>query len=120
MAGRMAKGAMLGLPGNPVSAMVCAVLFMQPLIRAMQGLPADAPLRKAKLAHDLPAEGPRQHYLRATLAAGEDLPLIAPFADQDSARLALMAQANALLVRPPHDPARPAGDQVDYIPLAAS
>lgn len=120
MAGRMAKGAMLGLPGNPVSAMVCAVLFMQPLIRAMQGLPADAPLRKARLAHDLPAEGPRQHYLRATLAAGEDLPLIAPFADQDSARLALMAQANALLVRPPHDPARSAGDPVDYIPLAAS
>lgn len=120
MAGRMAQGAMLGLPGNPVSAMVCAVLFMQPLIRAMQGLPADVLQHSARLAQDLPAEGPRQHYLRAALTAGPDLPMIAPFADQDSARLSLMAQADALLVRPPHDPAKQAGDLVRYVPLSAS
>ncbi|WP_405405442.1 gephyrin-like molybdotransferase Glp [Paracoccus sp. Ld10] len=119
MAGRMKHGAMLGLPGNPVSAMVCAVLFMQPLIRALQGLPSAPMVQNARLAQDLPAEGPRQHYLRASLRPGPDLPVIAPFDDQDSARLALMAQANALLVRPPNDPARHAGDLVHYVPLSA-
>ncbi|QBX34470.1 molybdopterin molybdotransferase MoeA [Paracoccus liaowanqingii] len=104
MAGRMNKAAMLGLPGNPVSAMTCAILFMQPLIRAMLGLEAVPPLQQARLTCDLPAEGPRQHYLRARLTPGDGLPGIAPFDDQDSARLALMAEADALLVRPPPTP----------------
>ncbi|MGZ3216738.1 molybdopterin molybdotransferase MoeA [Paracoccus sp. T5] len=117
MAGRLSNSALLGLPGNPVSAMVCGIAFMQPLIRAMQGLPPHLPLRRARLARDLPPEGPRQHYLRASLAEGADLPLIDPFADQDSARLSLMTQADALLVRPANDPAKSAGDLVDYIPL---
>ncbi|WP_265502543.1 molybdopterin molybdotransferase MoeA [Paracoccus beibuensis] len=117
MAGKLADAAMIGLPGNPVSAMVCAILFMQPLIRRMQGLSATDRLSRGVVAHDLPVEGPRQHYLRAALDAGDQLPVVRPFADQDSARLSLMAQADALLVRPPNDPALPAGSTVDFIPL---
>ena len=91
---------------------------MQPLIRAMQGLPPRLHLRKARLAHQLPAEGNRQHYLRATVTEGPNLPLIQPFPSQDSARLSLMAQADALLVRPAGDPARSADEIVDYLPLS--
>ena len=62
MAGRLGSSAMLGLPGNPVSAMVCAILFLQPLLRAMQGDPNPAPrLRHARLGCPLPPEGDRQH-----------------------------------------------------------
>ena len=117
MAGRMGGTAMLGLPGNPVSAVVCAKLFMQPLIRAMQGLPPGPAPARAVLAQDLRPEGDRQHYQRARLVPGAGLPRIAPFADQDSARLWLLAEADALLVRPAHDPARRAGEEVEYLPL---
>lgn len=117
MAGRLGYAAMLGLPGNPVSAIICGILFMQSLIRAMQGLPHEIQTRRARLAADLPPEGDRQHYQRARLNDGPDLPLIAPFSDQDSARLALLAQAQALLIRPAHDPARKAGEIVDFLPL---
>ena len=118
LAGRIGDAAMLGLPGNPVSAMICGILFMQPLIRAALGLDPAIPTREAVLGCDLPPEGPRQHYLRATLAPGDGLPVATPFADQDSARLSLMAEAHALLVRPPLDPARRAGARVRIIPLA--
>ncbi|MTH76363.1 gephyrin-like molybdotransferase Glp [Paracoccus aestuariivivens] len=117
MAGRMGRSAMLGLPGNPVSAIVCAKLFMQPLIRAMQGLPPDDGVSQAVLARDLPPEGDRQHYLRARLTPGADLPAIEPFQDQDSARLWVLAEADALLVRPAGDPARKAGERMSYIAL---
>ena len=117
MAGRLGGSAMLGLPGNPVSAAVCAVLFMQPLIRQMQGTEAAPPVRHGVLGRDLPEEGERTHYLRATLEHGVGGTVVTPFADQDSARLSLMAQADALLVRPADDPARKAGEQVAFIPL---
>ena len=119
MAGRLDGAAMLGLPGNPVSAIVTAVLFLQPLVRRMQGEVEAAPrIRRGILGRDLPAEGDRQHYLRARLAEGERGTVVEPFEDQDSARLKLMAEANALLVRPAGDPARKAGEAVRYITLA--
>ena len=117
IAGRIRDAAMLGLPGNPVSALVCSILFMQPLIRRMQGLPPGPFPRRARLACDLPQEGDRQHYQRARLLPGQDLPRIEPFSDQDSARLMLMARADALLIRPAHDPARKAGEMVEFLPL---
>ena len=119
MAGTLGSSAMLGLPGNPVSAIVCAKLFMQPLLLAMQGLPSALPLCRARLAHDIGPEGDRQHYLRAQLSDGVDLPQIAPFQDQDSARLGILAESDALLVRPADDPARKAGEIVEYLPLNA-
>lgn len=115
MAGRLGGAVMLGLPGNPVSAIVTGVLFLQPLIRRMQGDARPAPaLRRARLAAALPPEGDRTHYLRARLTDDG----IVPFTDQDSARLKLLAEADALLVRPAGDPARETGSTVAYLPLS--
>jgi molybdopterin molybdotransferase len=118
MAGRMGAAAMLGLPGNPVSAIVCGHLFLLPMIRAMQGLPDPAPRPcRAVLAEDMPANGPRAHYMRAALEPAPGLPRIRAFARQDSALLQLLTEADALLIRPVADPDRQAGEEVDYLPL---
>ena len=118
MAGRLNGVPMLGLPGNPVSAIVCGHLFLLPMVRAMLGDPAPAPLpRKARLAVDLPANGPRAHYMRARLTLGDGLPGIAPFDRQDSALLSILGQADALLIRPVDAPPCHAGDTVTYLPL---
>ncbi|MEP1853361.1 gephyrin-like molybdotransferase Glp [Sulfitobacter sp.] len=114
MAGRLGTSAMIGLPGNPVSAMVCGTVFVAPMIRAMLGLGQNAaPRITAPLAQDIPANGPREHYQRATITDGA----ITPEARQDSSLLSVLAGANALLVRPPHDPAKPAGTLVEAINL---
>jgi molybdopterin molybdotransferase len=118
LAGNLFGGVLLGLPGNPVSATVCGHLFMLPLIRALQGDPAPLPLpRRAVLAVDLPANGPRAHYMRATLEETGDLPRIRPFDRQDSALLSVLAAADALLVRDIGEPPRQAGARVAYLPL---
>lgn len=117
MAGKLGRSIMLGLPGNPVSSVVCSMIFMQPLLRAMQGMKAESRIHQARLSHDLPPEGPRQHYLRAQRQPGPDLDLITPFPDQDSARLGLLSQADALMIRPANDPARKAGDIVKYLQI---
>lgn len=119
MAGRLGMTPMVGLPGNPVSAIVCGILFLQPMILAMQGLPAALRVSTACLGVDLPAEGNRQHYLRARLVPDSGMPAIVPFDSQDSARLTIMADADALLIRPAGDPPRKAGDRVNFIPLRA-
>lgn len=120
MAGRLGSAAMLGLPGNPVSSIVCAHLFALPMIRAMLGMPDDRlppASRPAILAHDVDANGPRTHYMRARLNPGEGLPLIAPFDRQDSSLLSILASADALLIRPMGDAARGPGERVTYLPL---
>jgi molybdopterin molybdotransferase len=121
MAGRMGAAVLLGLPGNPVSAIVCGHLFLVPLLRAMQGLPDPGPHPlRATLARALPANGPRAHYMRARLlapSAGGQFLTIEPFDDQDSSRLQLLSHSAALLIRPPHDPPRQGGDSIDYLPL---
>jgi molybdopterin molybdotransferase len=114
MAGRILGVPMLGLPGNPVSAIVCGHLFLLPMLRAMLGRADCAPpILRARLGTDLPANGPRTHYMRARLADG----VLAPFARQDSALLSILTEANALLIRPMGDLARGAGDPVDYIAI---
>lgn len=118
MAGQIHGIPMIGLPGNPVSAMICGMIFVQPLIMAMQGLAPERRLSRARLRHDVGPEGARQHYLRARLEDGPDLPVIHLFPNQDSARLSVMAQADALLVRPPNDLPRQAGDIVGFLPLS--
>jgi molybdopterin molybdotransferase len=118
MAGRLNGVPMLGLPGNPVSAIVCGHLFLLPMVRAMLGDPAPLPQpRKARLTTDLPANGPRAHYMRARLTPTDGLPEIAPFDRQDSALLSILGQADALLIRPIDAPACRAGDTVPYLPL---
>ncbi|MDQ2067561.1 molybdopterin molybdotransferase MoeA [Xinfangfangia sp. CPCC 101601] len=114
MAGRLGHAAMLGLPGNPVSAIVTGHLFLLPLIRAMQGDPAPLPVQAmARLTVDLPANGPRSHYMRARLTAEG----ITPFEKQDSSLLTILTEANALLLRPLGDGPQPAGALVPYLPL---
>lgn len=118
MAGRLNGVPMLGLPGNPVSAIVCGHLFLLPMVRAMLGDPAPGPApRKARLTVDLPPNGPRAHYMRARLTLTDGLPEIAPFDRQDSALLSILGQADALLIRPIEAPACRAGDTVSYLPL---
>lgn len=114
MAGRLGDAAMIGLPGNPVSAMVCGHIFVVPVIRHMLGLgAAPAPRLQGRLATDLPANGPREHYMRATITAQG----IAPNTRQDSALLSVLSEAGALLVRPASAPVARAGETVDYLPL---
>ncbi|TCO72382.1 gephyrin-like molybdotransferase Glp [Rhodovulum euryhalinum] len=114
MAGRMGGAAMIGLPGNPVSALVCATLFLLPVLRVMQGLPAGpAPRLTGVLARDLDSNGPREHYMRARITGAG----LAPFDTQDSALLTILAEADALIVRPPGDGPRRAGEPAEYIRL---
>ncbi|MCY4502037.1 MAG: molybdopterin molybdotransferase MoeA [Alphaproteobacteria bacterium] len=119
MFGRMGGSLVLGLPGNPVSAFVCALLFLRPLIDAMLGLPAGPPAREpARLGAELAANDRREDYLRARLAPdGEGLPVATPFARQDSSMLARFVEADALLVRAPHAPPASAGELVEIIRL---
>ena len=118
MAGRLHGKPILGLPGNPVSAIVCCHLFVLPMVRALQSRPDVPPqLRRARLATEVPANGPRAHYMRARLTEGDDLPLITPFAAQDSALLRILSEANALLIRPIGDAARNRDEMVTYLTL---
>jgi molybdopterin molybdotransferase len=101
MLGRKGETRVLGLPGNPVSAFVCAELFLKPLIAALQGHAYKQDRRHAILASPLPANGPRQHYLRARIVgeADDGLPLVQVFADQDSSLLVPLAAADCLIVQ---------------------
>ncbi|ADK99420.1 gephyrin-like molybdotransferase Glp [Brevundimonas subvibrioides] len=104
---------LLGLPGNPVSALVCAELFLVPLLAAMQGGRVAPAFRPMTLAEALPANGPRDHYMRAVIVRDEDgLATIRALPDQDSSMVTVLAGADALLRRPPHAPALAAGDPV--------
>ena len=110
MFGRLGAARVLGLPGNPVSSLVCTRVFLIPLLRALLGQPAhDAQPLQARAGVALEANGPRQHYMRATTAAGPDgLPVVTPVRSQDSSLLAPLAQADCLLVRPARGAGRPA------------
>ncbi|SDH98203.1 gephyrin-like molybdotransferase Glp [Lutimaribacter saemankumensis] len=115
MAGRLGEAVMIGLPGNPVSAMVCGHLFLLPVLRAMMGLPASpAPRINAVLGADVGANGPREHYMRARLSGG----VVTPFDRQDSSFLSILSDANALLVRPISDGPRKSGETVEVVPLS--
>jgi molybdopterin molybdotransferase len=110
----------LGLPGNPVSTIVTALLFLKPAIERMLGLSGVEVAREvALLGKDMPANDTRQDYVRARLvtnAAGQRV--ATPFAPQDSSMLSLIARADCLIVRKPHAPEAKAGDTVDIIPLS--
>lgn len=114
MAGMLGNSALVGLPGNPVSAMVCGHIFLIPMINALLGLePQQRQRRSAKITHDLAANGPREHYMRATLRP--DGLCIAE--RQDSSLLSVLTQSNALAIRAPFAPAMPSGSEIEYIPI---
>lgn len=111
MHGRRGPLRVLGLPGNPVSSYVCAILFMAPLIRALTGRADVAwPLHDAVLGRAVPLNDVREDYLRASLQERAGLPPLATtVSHQDSSLLANLSRADALIIRPPHAPAAPAG-----------
>ena len=109
---------LLGLPGNPVSSVVCALIFLRPAILHMAGgAPVDDFLT-GRLASPLAVNDQRQDYLRARLShARNDLPLITPFERQDSSMISVLSRSDALIVRPPFDAARVPGDLVTFLPI---
>src|ERR671936_890428 len=117
MHGRLGPMHVLGLPGNPVSAYVCAVLFLVPLIRQLAGRSDVVPaLETARLGCDLPGNDERADYLRAVLSAGPDgIPVAIPAPVQDSSMLMPLAHADCLLVREPFAPAARAGERCAVI-----
>jgi molybdopterin molybdotransferase len=113
--GRLGETPMLGLPGNPVSALVCGVVFLLPALAVLSGLPAAAtPTDTAVLGAALPENDGREDYMRATLDGGT----VTAFAKQDSSMLRTLAMADALIIRAPRAPALPAGASVEIIRLA--
>lgn len=110
----------LGVPGNPVSSMICTRVFAVPLVLAMLGLPAEAanPV-PAALLEPIEANGPRAHYMRAhRVRSGSGAEEgVRPILNQDSSLISLLAAANCLIVRQPRSQALPAGAIVDTLPL---
>ena len=120
MHGRLGPMRILGLPGNPTSSMVCSILFLRPLLRALHGEsdPGADPSQTARLAVDLPANGVRRDYMRASLSPGADGILVAtPALAQDSSLVKTMARADGLIVRPPHAEPAKAGNPCRVIPF---
>jgi molybdopterin molybdotransferase len=118
MSGTMRGKPFLGLPGNPVSAMVCGHLFLLPILRQLSGLTNVLPTTiRATLTHDLGANGPREHYMRAQITETKSGREITAFERQDSALLTVLSDANALLIRPIKEPALKAGTSVNAIQL---
>lgn len=110
---------LLGLPGNPASAFVCAELFLKPIIAAYAGTLAEPAMTTARLAEPLAANGPREHWMRAKLAPSDEGVILAtPYRDQDSSLVSVFAAADALLRRRANAPAAAIGDTVEVMPLA--
>lgn len=119
MSGKLGTMRVLGLPGNPVSAYVCAILFLGPLVRALSGRSDVANKRvPATLGADLPANDVREDYLRATLTIAENGALTAtPLRSQDSSLTSVLSAGEALIVRPPHARASSTGSICSILKL---
>jgi len=118
--GAAGQGLVLGLPGNPASALACARLFLQPLIEAMLGRDPQAAVatRRARLLQALPANGPREHYLRSHLAVDDNGQLtVRAFEDQDSSLISVFTASNALIRLAANTPATEVGAMVDVLSL---
>jgi len=117
MRGNGGATACLGGPGNRVCGSGGGTLVVRPRLRRVQGvtdvLPQSQPRR---LGGALSANGPRAHYMRAVAEGGD----VTPFDRQDSALLSVLTQANALMIRPPHDPPRKIGDPMDTILISSA
>jgi len=121
MFGRVEGVPLLGLPGNPVSSLVCAILFLVPALHRLQGETAAVrPPTTALLGRDLGENDGREDYLRATLSYDSEGRAVAtPFDRQDSSMLSRLARADCLLVRAPRAPAASRGQIVSILPLSA-
>ncbi|NLS05279.1 molybdopterin molybdotransferase MoeA [Rhizobium sp. P32RR-XVIII] len=110
MVGSLGRTHVLGLPGNPVSSLVCGLLFLEPLVRKLASLP---PVKRDAVVEAAVTLGPndqRQDYVRAKLMRSSSGNWLAePFGKQDSSMMKVFARADCLIVRPPHAPELPAG-----------
>lgn len=118
MHGRHGNGHVLGLPGNPVSSMVCALLFLLPLIARLSGKTHEAPVRTVQLGKPMRANDKRQDYVRARLELQPDGIFAAvPFEIQDSSMLSVLAASDCLIIRPPHAPEASLGEETQVLLL---
>jgi molybdopterin molybdotransferase len=109
----------LGLPGNPASALVCAELFLRPLLAALTGADPVLATSAGVLTVPLPATGPREHWMRAArVLDAEGRVQVTPFPDQDSSLIGVFSGADCLVVRPAGASAAAAGEVVQLLPLA--
>lgn len=113
---RLGRTPVLGLPGNPATAYVCAHLFLAPMLDAGGGMPR---LVKARITHDLPANGAREAYIRARLSGSVDGRTVTALDQQDTALIHPFLEANCLIRRRPGDPACIEEDIVECLSLAA-
>ena len=109
---------LLGLPGNPASAFVCAEMFLKPILSAYQGIIFDPHTMSARVEHDLPANGAREHWMRAKLTYAEGGVSVRAYRDQDSSLVSVFAVSDALLRRLAGAEAAAAGTVVEVLPLA--
>jgi molybdopterin molybdotransferase len=107
----------LGLPGNPASALVCAELFLRPLVNTMLGLDPGPAMETAQLATPLPSNGPREHWMRAILENRLGMIVATPFRDQDSSLVSVFAKADALICQPAQCGGLEAGSLVQILRL---
>jgi molybdopterin molybdotransferase len=122
MFGRLRQAHVVGLPGNPVSSYVCALLFLVPLLRALQGDPkaGEDPTFPARLGADMEENDNREDYIRAELSRTEEGSLVAtPYSRQDSSMTRVLAKSQVLIVRPPYAAAAKAGDACRVVLLPA-
>ena len=117
MAGRFENGpAFVGLPGNPVSSMVCASVFLAPVLRKMMGSRVvENEIITAKLAAPIGPNGPREHYMRGRYWFEDGQIIAESFDRQDSGLTSVLAASNALIIRAPDAPAAQAGDDIQIV-----
>ncbi|MBV9541168.1 MAG: molybdopterin molybdenumtransferase MoeA, partial [Alphaproteobacteria bacterium] len=115
--GKLGKTPLLGLPGNPVSTLVCAMLFLRPALAAMLGTSHAVPIVRARLLRDLKENDSRQDYVRARMEMRDGERFVEAFAVQDSSMLSVFARADGLIVRAPRAPAAKSGEAVDVLLL---
>jgi molybdopterin molybdotransferase len=115
--GKLDEMPVLGMSGNPVSALVSALMFLRPAIKAMLGLPAEQTIfEQAVLGAAMAENHVREDYVRARLERDPNQRLVAiPFETQDSAMLVALANADGLIRRPPHAPPAAKGTLIDVI-----
>ncbi|PCJ75356.1 MAG: molybdopterin molybdenumtransferase MoeA [Rhodobacteraceae bacterium] len=119
MAGTIDGIPMVGLPGNPVSSMVCGHIFLRPMLNVMLGFePAPLPREMAVLTRDVRQNGSREHYMRAKVEISDKGTQITPFERQDSSLLTILGQSDALLVRSPNSAPLEKGSKVGFVRIS--